>query len=87
MTEGEETGLVEFELARVGEPFILPDDDLGREWEIHPFLFDAGTREIWPNEVTACPQSASPTEIMCCPVPASGPGTSVESSPLYFRPA
>ncbi len=59
----EETTLTDFDLARRGDPFELRDDDIDRTWEVHPFLFDAGSREIRTNEETARAEWTAPTEI------------------------
>ncbi len=41
----EETGLVDgVELAREGDPFAFRDDD--HAWAVHPFLFDAPSRDV-----------------------------------------
>jgi len=60
----EETALVEFDLARRGEPFEVRDESIDRTWEIHPFLFDAGSREVRTNEETARAEWTVPTEIL-----------------------
>ena len=60
----EETALTDVDLARRGEPFEVRDDDLDRTWEIHPFLFDAGSRDVRTNEETARAEWTAPTEIL-----------------------
>lgn len=47
----EEVGVADAALVRGGEPLELVDD--GREWIVHPFLFEVETREIDPNEEIA----------------------------------
>ncbi|MFC3960331.1 NUDIX domain-containing protein [Halovivax cerinus] len=44
----EETGLPDdaVSLVRSGRPLSVSDPDIGREWVVHPFLFDVDTREI-----------------------------------------
>jgi translation initiation factor 2B subunit (eIF-2B alpha/beta/delta family) len=59
----EETTLTDFELARRGDPFEVRDADLDRAWEVHPFLFDAGNRDVRTNEETARAEWTTPTEI------------------------
>jgi translation initiation factor 2B subunit (eIF-2B alpha/beta/delta family)/8-oxo-dGTP pyrophosphatase MutT (NUDIX family) len=60
----EETALADFELARRGEPVTVRDHDLDREWTVHPFLFDAGGREVRTNEETATAEWTAPTAIL-----------------------
>jgi translation initiation factor 2B subunit (eIF-2B alpha/beta/delta family)/ADP-ribose pyrophosphatase YjhB (NUDIX family) len=60
----EETALTEFDLARRGDPFEVRDGDLGRTWEINPFLFDAGSRDVRTNKETARAEWTTPTEIL-----------------------
>jgi ribose 1,5-bisphosphate isomerase len=60
----EETTLTDFELARRGDPFEIRDEDIGRTWEIHPFLFDAGSRDVRTNEETARAEWTTPTEML-----------------------
>jgi len=54
----EETGLdpgPDVTLVRTGEAFEVADADLGTRWVVHPYLFDAATREIQSNyETTDC---------------------------------
>lgn len=59
----EETALTDFELVRRGDPYALRDEALARTWEIHPFLFDAGSRAIRTNAETARAEWTTPTEI------------------------
>jgi translation initiation factor 2B subunit (eIF-2B alpha/beta/delta family) len=51
----DETGLTDGEvsLVRRGEPFTVEDADRGTQWVVHPFLFDATTRDIEPNWETS----------------------------------
>lgn len=59
----EETGLGErdLSLARTDDPVDVVADD--RHWVVHPYLFDATTREITPNEELAEVEWAPPTAI------------------------
>lgn len=59
----EETGLDNVVLARRGEPFTVPDASLDREWQVHPFLFDAFEREVQLNEETERAEWTTPTAI------------------------
>lgn len=59
----EETGVSNAMLVRRGEPFVVEDEELGREWRVHPFLFDSPTRDIETNYETVRPEWCSPTEI------------------------
>jgi translation initiation factor 2B subunit (eIF-2B alpha/beta/delta family)/8-oxo-dGTP pyrophosphatase MutT (NUDIX family) len=59
----EETALTDVTLVHRGDPFEVRDEDLGRTWEVHPFLFDAGSREVRTNEETARVEWTPPTEI------------------------
>lgn len=60
----EETTIAEFELACRGDPFVLRDDEIGREWTVNPFLFDAGERDIRTNEEIARVEWTTPTVIL-----------------------
>ena len=62
----EETGLGadDVELVRAGEPFAVRDPGIGREWRVHPFLFDADGRDVTTNEESAAAEWTSPTEIL-----------------------
>jgi translation initiation factor 2B subunit (eIF-2B alpha/beta/delta family)/ADP-ribose pyrophosphatase YjhB (NUDIX family) len=63
----EETGLdptSDVTLVRAGESFEVADGDLGRLWVVHPYLFEAATREIEPNYETADAEWVAPTEIL-----------------------
>lgn len=60
----EETGLVDTcSLVRRGNPFPVTDDALGREWVVHPFLFDCDSRDVTTNKETATFEWVSPTAI------------------------
>ncbi|WP_135365210.1 NUDIX domain-containing protein [Halosimplex halophilum] len=51
----EETGIdpdSETALVRRGDPFPVVDDELGRRWVVHPYLFDCEVRTVEPNEET-----------------------------------
>ncbi len=63
----EETGLevgdaVSF--VRSGQPVQFEDTDLGREWVVHPYLFDCETRDIDLSEEHDTFEWASPTVIL-----------------------
>jgi translation initiation factor 2B subunit (eIF-2B alpha/beta/delta family) len=62
----EETGLTDDEvtLVRRGDPFPVADSEAGIRWVVHPFLFDATTRNIDPNWETAEYAWAAPTAIL-----------------------
>jgi translation initiation factor 2B subunit (eIF-2B alpha/beta/delta family)/ADP-ribose pyrophosphatase YjhB (NUDIX family) len=63
----EETGMdpdTDVTLVRVGEAFPVVDRDRGTRWLVHPYLFDAATREVVPNEETAEYEWVPPTEIL-----------------------
>ncbi|GGC69288.1 NUDIX domain-containing protein [Haloferax sulfurifontis] len=59
----EEVGVREADadLVRAGAP--LPVSDGGREWTVHPFLFDAGSRDVDTNEELAAVEWVHPTAI------------------------
>ncbi len=48
----EETGIDpdRLSLARTGRPVETRDEDLGRTWRVHPYLFDCPTREVTLSE-------------------------------------
>lgn len=50
----EETGIdaSAVTLVRAGEPFWLPDAELGVRWRVHPFLWDCPTRAVETNRET-----------------------------------
>ncbi|APX97276.1 NUDIX domain-containing protein [Natronorubrum daqingense] len=63
----EETGLdpgnsVTF--VRDGRPVTVDDPDLGREWIVHPYLFDADHREVDLSEEHDALEWVSPTELL-----------------------
>ncbi|WP_148414802.1 NUDIX domain-containing protein [Haloferax sp. KTX1] len=59
----EEVGVREADadLVRAGEPLAVADE--GREWTVHPFLFDAGSRDVDTNEELAAVEWVHPTAI------------------------
>ncbi|MGB9956689.1 NUDIX domain-containing protein [Haloferax prahovense] len=59
----EEVGVtgIDAELVRAGATVSVADE--GREWTVHPFLFDARTRDTDPNEELAAVEWVHPTEI------------------------
>lgn len=63
----EETGLDpdgDVTFVRAGAAFPVEDAALDTRWIVHPFLFDAQTREIRPNEETETIEWVPPTEIL-----------------------
>lgn len=62
----EETGLAERDvtLVRQGPSFSVPDEDRGTRWTVHPFLFDAHTRDVDVNWETAEADWAAPTVLL-----------------------
>ena len=60
----EETGISVVTLIRSGEPFVVEDEELGRVWRVHPFLFNTPTCEIETNYETVRADWCSPTEIL-----------------------
>jgi len=63
----EETGIdpdAETALIRRGDPFPVVDDDLGRRWVVHPYLFDCTTRAVDPNEETVEFEWTAPSAIL-----------------------
>ena len=50
-------------LVRAGDPFEATDPDLGTPWVVHPFLFDAATRAVEPDDETTAYEWVPPTEI------------------------
>jgi translation initiation factor 2B subunit (eIF-2B alpha/beta/delta family)/predicted NUDIX family NTP pyrophosphohydrolase len=62
----EETGLTERDvhLVRAGPAFAVEDEERGTRWTVHPFLFDAETRDVSPNWETATAEWASPTVLL-----------------------
>jgi len=63
----EETGLDpdrDVALVRRGDPFTVTDERLGRQWVVHPALFDAETRDVTTNDETAAAEWVSPSAIL-----------------------
>lgn len=62
----EETGMLEDDVTfvRGGDAFVVEDDELGKRWRVHPFLFDTQTRNIETNYETVRYDWCSPTEIL-----------------------
>ncbi|WP_436928469.1 NUDIX domain-containing protein [Halosimplex halobium] len=63
----EETGIDpgdEAALVRRGDPFEVVDEDLGRRWIVHPYLFDCEVRTVEPNEETDEFEWTAPTAIL-----------------------
>lgn len=55
----EEANVLDATLVRAGDPLEIDDD--GREWTVHPFLFDVDDREVTPNEEIDAIEWAPPT--------------------------
>jgi translation initiation factor 2B subunit (eIF-2B alpha/beta/delta family) len=62
----EEAGVAEHEvsLVRQGPSFVVEDEERGTKWTVHPFLFDASTREVSLNWETAEADWGSPTALL-----------------------
>ncbi|SEH16861.1 Translation initiation factor 2B subunit, eIF-2B alpha/beta/delta family [Natronorubrum sediminis] len=63
----EETGLEpgdSVSFVRSGRPVTVDDPDLGREWIVHPYLFDAAHREVDLSEEHDAFEWVSPTELL-----------------------
>jgi translation initiation factor 2B subunit (eIF-2B alpha/beta/delta family) len=62
----EETGLTgrDVTLAQEGPAFSVTDEGRGTRWRVHPFLFNASTREVDLNWETAEAEWASPTTLL-----------------------
>jgi len=60
----EETGIEDAALVRRGEAFEVHDDELGRNWCVHPFLYDTETRDVTTNYESEDIDWCSPTEIL-----------------------
>ncbi|ELY60910.1 initiation factor 2B related protein [Natronococcus amylolyticus DSM 10524] len=62
----EETGLEDdaVSLVRSGRPVEFADTDVGREWVVHPYLFDCEDREVELSEEHDTAEWVSPTEIV-----------------------
>ena len=50
-------------LVRAGDSFEAADPDLRTLWVVHPYLFDAATRAVEPNDGTTAHEWVPPTEI------------------------
>jgi translation initiation factor 2B subunit (eIF-2B alpha/beta/delta family) len=61
----EETGLDAdaVDLVRAGDPLDVHDEAANRHWVVHPYLFDATTRDVTPNEELSTVTWAPPTAI------------------------
>ncbi|RLM56449.1 NUDIX domain-containing protein [Halobellus sp. Atlit-31R] len=59
----EEVGLADadLELVRAGDPLAVDDEE--GSFTVHPFLFEAATRAVTPNEELAAVEWADPTQI------------------------
>ncbi|MFW5929541.1 MAG: NUDIX domain-containing protein [Halobacteriota archaeon] len=60
----EETGQVDVELLRRGEPFGFVDSDLDTRWRVHPFAFEAASRDVDLDHESVDYEWCSPTEIL-----------------------
>ncbi|WP_254766592.1 initiation factor 2B [Salinilacihabitans rarus] len=61
----EETGLAdEVSLVRSSRPLSVSDPDRGREWVVHPYLFDCASREVELSEEHDACEWTSPTAIL-----------------------
>ena len=62
----EETGLPDGDvtLVRRGEPFVVEDADRATRWHMHPYLFDASTRDVTPNWETDTVAWTAPTALL-----------------------
>ncbi|WP_312909914.1 NUDIX domain-containing protein [Natronosalvus caseinilyticus] len=61
----EETGLEDAcTLVRSGRPLEVTDAEIGREWVVHPYLFDCDAREVDPSEEHDAHEWAHPTAIL-----------------------
>jgi translation initiation factor 2B subunit (eIF-2B alpha/beta/delta family) len=62
----EETGLTarDVALVREGPSFSVTDEEEGTRWAVHPFLFDADTREVETHWETAKAEWAAPTALL-----------------------
>jgi translation initiation factor 2B subunit (eIF-2B alpha/beta/delta family) len=63
----EETGLdpeADVTLVRRGDPFTVEDRELGIRWVVHPYLFDATTRETETNYETTDYEWVAPTAVL-----------------------
>lgn len=61
----EETGLADaVARVRAGEPFRVRDDELGRRWIVHPYLFDCAHRDVRLDWESAEAEWVRPTAIL-----------------------
>jgi translation initiation factor 2B subunit (eIF-2B alpha/beta/delta family) len=62
----EETAIGEAErtLVRAGNPVSFTDDELGRTWVVHPYLFDVTTREVRTSEEHDAHEWTPPTSML-----------------------
>ncbi|MFU8869412.1 NUDIX domain-containing protein [Natronococcus sp.] len=61
----EETGLEDaVSLVRSGRPVEFADTELGREWVVHPYLFDCEHRDLELSEEHDTAEWVSPTELV-----------------------
>lgn len=60
----EETGFEDVSLARKGDAFSVPDEELEKTWIVHPYLFDTDRRAPQLNWESDCYEWVSPTEIL-----------------------
>ena len=62
----EETGVIDEDvtLVRRGDPFDVGDEEAGIRWTVHPYLFDAATRDVAPNWETSAFEWVAPTAIL-----------------------
>ncbi|MFB6220981.1 MAG: NUDIX domain-containing protein [Halolamina sp.] len=66
----EVVGVDDAERRRSGDPLRVVDDETGREWTIHPFLYDAPERKVYPIDGIADWEWVSPDAILdrpCAP--------------------
>jgi translation initiation factor 2B subunit (eIF-2B alpha/beta/delta family) len=62
----EETGLdpeADLTFVRRGDSFEVPDEDQGRRWVVHPYLFDCATRAVETNWESDASEWVAPTAI------------------------
>jgi len=71
----EETGIEVTTPVRRGEPLAVTDD--GREWRVHPFLFESPTRNVEPNEELAAVEWTTPTAVLAGDLRNARPGMAV----------
>lgn len=49
---------------RRGEPFAVEDDELGKRWLVHPFLFDCASRDVTLDWESTAAEWVPPSEIL-----------------------